>query len=270
MIRIIRAFFTNMLQGLLGPFQASLASRGLFWVLMRRDMVIRTHGTILGGLWPLLQPALQILGFWFLFDIVYSMRANVGPAFLNYLLVGMLPWLCVAEILSRAANMFAEFSPLYRRSPFPLAILPVLIMAIPCLVYMLVYFGVNLLLFDLKAALLSLPVFPLLMLWLLPLCYLFPVLGVFFKDFKQAVPFMLTLVMYMTPILYFRDMVPEKVGLLLMLNPIADLMALIHGLIQDMDMGPENFLRPLLLWLLLLGPAWLLFRRSAPHVRELL
>jgi lipopolysaccharide transport system permease protein len=53
-------------------------------------------------------------------------------------------------------------------------------------------------------------------------------------------------------------------------NPFADLMAVIHGLLQGMPFSAGNIIRPLLLWLLLMGPAWLLFVRAEPHMREAL
>lgn len=266
----IKGFLRNLLQGMITPFRTAAGNVSLLWILIKRDITARTSGTVLGGFWPVIQPALQVLGFWFLFDVVYGARLAAGQSFLEYLLVGILPWLCMAEVLSRSANMLMEFSPLYKRNPFPLEILPLLIMVIPGFVFTIVYFFVNLAMFGLGSALWSLVVIPALLLWLLPLSFLFPVLGLFVKDFAQAVPFLLMLFMYATPILYFPDMIPETVRAWLLLNPVADLMALVHGVVQGMEMNPFNLARPLILWVLLMAPAWLIFRRSLPHVREVL
>lgn len=270
MTAIISGYLRNVSQGLFAPFATAAANASLLWVLIRRDLANRTSGTLLGGFWPLIQTALQVAGFWFLFDVIYGMRFASGPSFLEYLLVGILPWLCLVEVLSRATGMLLEFSPLYKRNPFPLEILPVLIMVIPAVVFSLVYFAAILFLFGPGTALLALPVIPLLLLWLLPLCLILPVLGLFMKDFAQALPFLLTVAMYVTPILYFPAMLPDGAQPWLALNPFADLMALIHGLVQGQPVTPGNLLRPLVLWLALLGPAWLVFRRSLPHVREVL
>lgn len=272
MTRLISGYFHNFTGGLTTPFRAAAANASLLRVLIRRDIANRTSGTLLGGFWPLIQTALQVLGFWFLFDVIYGARlgGDAGPSFLEYLLVGILPWLCLVEVLVRSCNMLQEFSPLYKRNPFPLEILPLLIMVIPGAVFTAVYFFTCLLLFGWPAALASLPVIPLLLLWLLPLTLLFPVLGLFVKDFAQALPFLLMIAMYATPILYFPDMLPDTVRPWLLLNPFADVLALVHGAVQGMEVEAENLLRPLLLWLLLLGPAWMVFRRSQPHVREVL
>lgn len=269
-MNIVQSYARNVFHGVVTPFNSVLQNWSLYWMLVRRDIINRTSGTILGKLWPVVQPALQVLGYWFLFDIVFSMRANRGPAYLEYLLIGMLPWLCIAEILSRATLMFREFSPLYRRNPFPLEILPLLIMVIPCLVYAAVYVVLNFFLGGVQQALVSLIVMPMFMLWLLPLCLLLPVLGLFIRDFAQAVPFLLMITMFLTPILYFPSMLPDGVQRIIWINPFSDLMAVVHALLEDGPFSWLNLVRPFVIWVILLGPAWLVFRRSVPHIREVL
>lgn len=258
------------LQGLLLPWRAGLIHAPLLKMLLRREMITRTSGTVLGRLWPLLQPALQVLGFWFLFDIVYGMRMDRGSTFLEYLLTGMLPWLFLSEVLNRSAGMFREFSALFRRSPFPVELLPLLIMLIPALVYTLVFVLVSLLLYGPLAALRALPVIPLLLVWLLPFALICGVLGLFIRDFGQALPFVMMLLLYSTPILYFPDMLPDWMQHLLWLNPFAGLMAMIHGLVEGVRPAWPLIAAPVLLWVLALAPSWLLFRRSLPHLREVL
>ena len=269
-MNVVLGYSRNILQGLLTPYGSVLKHWALFRMLVKRDLLNRTSGTILGKLWPVVQPALQVLGYWFLFDIVFAMRANRGPEYLEYLLTGMIPWLCVAEVLNRATSMFREFSPLYRRNPFPLEILPLLVMTIPGLVYGTVYFFLNLFLGGVTSAMASLLVLPMLMLFLLPVCMLLPVLGLFIKDFAQVVPFLVMITMFMTPILYFPNQLPDGIRAFIWINPFSDLMAVIHGLVQGRDFSWINLARPFLVWLLLLGPAWLIFRRSIPHIREVL
>lgn len=269
-MKYIRAYSRNIFQGFFTPYQSVIAHWSLYRILVKRDIVSRTSGTVLGKFWPVVQPALQILGYWFMFDIVFAMRANRGPAYLEYLLTGILPWLCMAEILGRSTNLFREFSSLYRRNPFPLEILPLVIMAIPCIVYGAVYFMLNLLLGGMERALLSLLVLPVLMVWLLPFCLLLPVLGLFIKDFAQAVPFLIMITMFLSPVLYYPSMLPEAIQGFIWINPFADVMMVVHSLLPDIEVGWLNVGRPIIFWLLIMGPAWLVFRRSIPHIREVL
>jgi lipopolysaccharide transport system permease protein len=172
--------------------------------------------------------------------------------------------------LNRAVGMFREFGALYRRTPFPIEMLPILIMVVPGVVFTIVYALLCLLMFGLVAALKSLLVIPLLLLWLLPFVLLFSILGLFIRDFAQALPFVLTLIMYCTPILYFPEMLPAWYQDWIWLNPLADVMAVAHGLVQGTELTAFAVVRLLVLWIVLLVPSWLIFRRSMPHIREVL
>ncbi|MES2626956.1 MAG: ABC transporter permease [Pseudomonadota bacterium] len=264
------SIFSGLFGGVYMPFRACVKHASLLNMLVKREIIVRTSGTLLGKLWPLLQPALQVAGFWFLFGIVYGMRQDRGPGFLEFFLVGMLPWLCLSEVLNRSVGMFREFSALYRRTPFPIEILPILIMIIPGFVYTIIYGLLCLFIFGPAAAVNSLIVMPLLLLWLLPFVLLFSILGLFIRDFAQALPFFLTLIMYSTPILFLPEMLPAWYQEWLWLNPLADVMTAVHALVQGMPFNPLTAVRLLALWFVLLVPSWLLFRRSMPHIREVL
>lgn len=266
----VTSYFRNLRDGLLVPLRSCVAHASLLRMLVRRDLISRTSGTLLGKLWPLLQPALQVFGFWFLFDVVWGARMDRGEGFLQYLLISLLPWLLLAEVLTRSAGLFREFAALYRRTPFPVELLPLLIAIIPGTVYAVVFCGVVFAFEGPVAALQSLIVVPLLLLWLLPLMLLFSVLGVFVRDFAQALPFVLTLIMYCTPILYFPNMLPEGFARALWLNPFADIVATIHAVVGPAAVDWDKVARLAGLWLLLLAPCWAIFRRSVPHVREVL
>lgn len=252
------------------PLLAPLRQRALVRMLLKRDLATRTSGTLMGRLWPLLQPALQVLGFWFLFAVVYDMRNVRGAGFAQYMLLSMLPWLCFAEVLGRATGLFREFSSLFARSPFPLEVLPSLTLMMPALVYTPVLAITALWLLGPLAAIKSLVVIPLLLIWTLPLVLLCATTGLFVRDFGQALPFLLTLWMYLTPILYFPDMLPAAMRQWLWVNPMADWMALFHGWLDDTALSLQSAARLLVIWLLLLVPCWLWFRRTLLHVRELL
>jgi lipopolysaccharide transport system permease protein len=267
---IVAQFGRDLRDALLQPPLACREHAGLLRMLVKREVVNRSSGTVLGKLWPLLQPALQVLGFWFVFDIVYGTSELRGSDFLEYLLAGILPWLLLTEVLTRSAHLFREFAALYRRSPFPIELLPLLILVIPGAVYGIVYAAVVLAFHGPLAALAALLVVALLLLWLLPLLWLFAVLGLFLRDFAQALPFVLMLIMYATPILYFPDMLPPGMQEWLWLNPFADLVAVIHAAVEPGAIDWNSVARLAVIWLVLLAPCRAVFRRSLPHVREVL
>ena len=263
-------FARNAVAGLVEPFKILFTQRTLLRLLIKRDIANRTAGTMLGGLWMLAQPALQMLAFWFLLDFVLKVRFPGQVSFVNYFLIGMVPWVLIAEVLGRSMTVLSEFSPLYRRSVFPLSILPVIPLILAALIYGTVFALTVTVLEGPAQALASVGIIAVLVVWLLPFCYLLAVIGLFVKDVAQVFPFVLTMVLYLTPILYMPEMLPEELRAFLAFNPFADVMALIHAALQGQPFSAGQWLRPLLLWALLLAPAWVLFRRTEPHMREAL
>lgn len=252
------------------PLLAVLRYPSLVRMLVQRELATRTSGTSLGRLWPLLQPALQVVGYWFLYAVVFDMRNLRGPGYLQYFMLGLLPWMCFAEVMSRATSMFREFSTLYARAPFPLEVLPSVILVIPAVVYTPVLALAAWWLVGGIAAAKALLIIPLILVWALPILLLCAVTGLFVRDFGQALPFMLMLLSFLTPIFYMPDMLPAAVSKWMWLNPMADWMAVIHAWITGAALPMDSLWRLLGLWLLLLAPAWLWFRRTLLHVRELL
>lgn len=251
------------------PLVSLWTHKDLFLALVKRDLAEKTSGTVLGAFWLLAQPALQVLAFWFLLDVILQVRFPGNIAFVDYFLIGMIPWICVNEVLNRSIRLYQEFHSIFAKTPFPLEVLPLLIIAIAVLIYTPIYMAVAFLLHGMQAVLPALAVMLIIALWLLPISYLFSILGVFIRDFAQAVPFILTMTLYLTPILYMPQMVPEAFQHYLVFNPIADLMLVVHGIVE-----PETgfvwpaALRLFIEWLVILAPAWWMFQRSKKHIRD--
>jgi len=266
----LKRYLVATYAGLKMPWQAALTHRHLLFLLIKRDITTRTSGTLLGDAWLLLQPALQIFGFWFLLDVVLKVKFPSGVTFVDYFLIGMLPWIFIAEVLSRSLNVLSEFSSLYRRAVFPIVILPFFPILLSSLLYALV---MSLTIGFLRGAgemwIGSVVIF-MLGIWLMPLCYLLSIIGLFLKDIGQFFPFLITLTLYLTPILYLPQLIPPSMQWVLAVNPVADLIALVHASIEGLPWNWANIVRPLSFWLLLLGPTAVLFRRAEPQVREML
>jgi len=251
------------------PFKEVIANRDLFIALLKRDFTNRTSGAGLGAFWLLAQPALQVVAFWFLLDVILRVRFPGNVSFLDYFLIGMIPWVCLSEVMQRSVRLYGEFAAIFKKTPFPLALLPILSITISVIIYTPIYIGVAFILYDWSVILPALLVMLIIFIWLIPVIYLFSVLGLFIRDFAQVIPFILTMSMYVTPILYMPQMVPEQYQFYLAYNPFADLIALFHSLVEQKQL-PENAIiyRMFFEWLLLLAPAWWLFNRSKKHIRE--
>jgi len=269
-LRVIKGWLFATKNGLVEPLQNAYRHRRLIIMLARRDIVGRTSGTMLGAGWLLLQPALQLIGFWFLLDVVVKVRLTGGLSFLEYFLIGMLHWFFIAEVLQRSLSIYHEYAGIYQKMPFPLAILPILTLLMSTIIFAtinglaaFIFIGIS----SVPIAILNIFI---LALWLIPFSYILGIVGIFLKDVAQFFPFLITFVMYLAPIMYQPEMLPVSMRWVLDINPFADLIILIHAGLQGLKWESINVIRPLVIWLFLLGPAWALFRRSEPHIREML
>ena len=270
LFNFLKRYFIATYTGLYSPFKAAYKHRYLLFLLIKRDINTRTSGTFLGDAWLLFQPALQILGFWFLLDVVLKIKFPGRVAFVDYFLIGMLSWFFISDVLSRSLNVLTEFGGLYQRTVFPIVILPLLPLFLSATLYTVVMAITAAILEGVSTVPIAIISILSLTIWLLPFCYLLSILGLFLKDVGQIFPFIISITLYLTPILYMPSQIPEQMQWILVVNPVADLMALIHAGLQDLPWHDGNLWRPLGLWLFLLGPAWVLFRRAESHIREML
>ncbi len=269
-LNICSSSIANFFEGILRPAQLLWAERALVRMLLRREIASRTAGTFLGATWLVAQPALQILGMWFFLTVVLRVRTTGTLPFMDYFLVGMICWTMLSEIWQRSTTVLVEFSTLYHKTIFPIAVLPLLPILVSGTIYSLVLTVVAGWLDGPMAALAAMCTIVLLLIWTVPIAYGLAVLGLFVREVRQTIPFVITVFMYLTPILYMPQQLPEYLRDWSAINPMADCMALVHAIVQGQDYSLGNIMRPLCLWLIITPLAWLLFKRSESHMREAL
>lgn len=242
--------------------RAIWGARALVWVLTRREVAARHAGTALGVLWPYLQPLLTVAAYYLVFDLVFAMRTGAGAdahAVGTFLVVGALPWMAFCDAVSRGMNSLIEAGSLLQKNPLP----PVLFATRAVLASSLI-FGPLLLLvalvygplhhFDL-AVLALLPLLLLQLLLSLLLGYLLAILAAALRDVVQVVGFLLSVGIYLTPILFPLNMFPEAWRWVLWLNPMAGLViGYQHTLLQGVWPPPSVWVVTLA-WLALIGLA---------------
>ena len=114
----------------------------------------------------------------------------------------MLPWLFFSEVLNRSLNVLSEFGALYQRSRFPVSVLPLLPLVLNLVIYLPIYLIVAIYFQGMIAGLKAVAVLLTLFVWAVPFAYLLAVIGLFIRETRQVFPFFLTMVLYVTPILY--------------------------------------------------------------------
>lgn len=205
-------------------------ARALVWVLTQRELAARHTGTAAGVVWPYLQPLLTVAAYYLVFDIVFAMRLSEGApthAVGTYLIVGALPWMAFCDAVSRGMGSLLDAGGLLQKNPLP----PVLFTARAVLASALIYGPLLALvavaytpLHGFAPAVLSLvPLLALQLMLCLLLGYLLAILAAALRDTVQLVGFLLSVGIYLSPILFPMTLFPERWRWVLWLNPMTGL-----------------------------------------------
>lgn len=196
--------------------------------LARRDLRNRYLGSFSGGLWALFQPLVQLAVYAFVFGYVLKARvpgAN-APSYVTFLVVAMWPWIAFAEAVTRGATAIQDNASLIGKVALPrasLVLAPVLAsfaihgagFAALLIVLMLSGTGV-----APAGLVLYAPAFALLFVFALGLALLLAALQVFVRDIAPALPQLLMLWMFLSPVFYAREQqLPGALSAVLDFNP---------------------------------------------------
>lgn len=201
--------------------------RDLLYFLMWRDVKIRYKQTALGVAWAVLQPLLTMLIFTLFFGKVAKIPSN-GHPYALFAFAGLVPWTFFSNAVANAGSSLVNNSALISKVYFPRLIMPAAAV-LAGLVDLGASFAVMLGLaafYGVGAGwnLLALPVLVLLtMLLATAIGLFFAALNVKYRDIRYALPFVIQLGMFATPIIYPLSMVHQQWRWVLTLNPMAGL-----------------------------------------------
>lgn len=199
--------------------------RELFYVLAWRDIAVRYKQTVIGILWALLRPLLTMVVFTVIFGKLAKLPTVGSAPYALLVLAGMLPWTFFSTALAEASGSLVGNANLISKVYFPRLIVPAaavitsfvdFLIGFAILVGMMLWYrfvpGWQALLlpgFAVIAFLASLGPG----LWI-------TALNVRFRDFRYIIPFVVQLGLYVSPVGFSSDIVPEKWRLLYSLNPM--------------------------------------------------
>lgn len=193
--------------------------------LVNRDIKIQYKRSLLGISWSLITPLMQLVVYYFVFRLAFSLDI---PNYAAFAFSGMLVWTWFQMSLFRGASTITDSRELIRQPGFPVAILPVVavstnfihfLISLPILLVFLLTSGLGF-----KLALFTLPaLFAVQFLFTLSLTYLVAALNVTFRDTQHILGVLLNLFFYLTPIFYDIKIVPARYLSIYYLNPMTHL-----------------------------------------------
>jgi lipopolysaccharide transport system permease protein len=197
--------------------------------LVKRDFVGRYKGSMLGIVWSLFNPLLMLAIYTFVFSVAFQARWGIGEqskiGFAVVLFSGMIVHSFFAECLNRAPGLITSHANYVKRVVFPLELLSMMTL-FSALLHLLVSFAVLLAFcllagIEVHAGTLTLPLVLLpLTLMTLGLSWILASLGVYLRDLSQIVGVITTVALFLAPVFYPIEALPEAWRTLLIWNPI--------------------------------------------------
>jgi lipopolysaccharide transport system permease protein len=198
--------------------------RHLFAILIWRSLKVRYQQTVIGVAWALLQPIMFALVFTVIFGQLAGIPTN-GIPYPIFVMSGLVVWLFVSQSFSQASSSVVLNAHLVTRIYFPRFLLPMTAIATAlvdflismCLLLLLMFwYGVAPSIgiwFFLPMLLVAIATVLGLSLWL-------SALYVPFRDVGHLLPFLVTIWMFLSPVVYPSSLLPQKYSFLYALNPI--------------------------------------------------
>lgn len=261
------------------------ASRNLHLLveLVRRDFSMRFAGSALGVAWAVLQPLSLVILYWFVFTVIFPAAGGGGRFraadlaggtgnYVLFLIAGLVPWLGFNEGVIRGTTSIVENSAMVRRLTFRSEVLVVvpnlsaILFELVGLALLFLYIGLN------GGSLWGIWVLPfaiLLQLMLqVGLAWILATVHVFFRDVLPILGFVLSILFYLSPILYA---VPARWETFFFWNPLTPLFGLFRSAALSAPLPSAGSI--VLLMVVALGAFGLglaLFRRAQPSLADLI
>ncbi len=198
--------------------------RELFYFLVWRDIKIRYKQTFLGATWALIRPLMGMVVFTLVFNKLVGFSVK-GVPYLLFTFCGVVAWNFFSEGVTNASQSLLANANLVSKVYFPRIIIPAAAIlsglvdfsiAFILALLLMVYFQ-----FVPTATIFLFPLFVLLTIVVsLGIGFLFSSISVQYRDVGHALPFIIQVLFWITPVGYAASKIPPSYQLIYWLNPI--------------------------------------------------
>lgn len=199
--------------------------RELFLILAWRDIAVRYKQTAIGILWAILRPLLTMVVFTVIFGRIARLPSDGGAPYALMVFAALLPWSLFSNALNESASSLINNANLIGKVYFPRMIVPAATLVTAFIDFLISF----VLLLGMMAwyrfapgwQILLLPAFIVMAL----LASLGPglwitALNVKYRDFRYVIPFVVQFGLYVSPVGFSSNVIPEQWRLLYSLNPM--------------------------------------------------
>jgi lipopolysaccharide transport system permease protein len=199
-------------------------AREVCLMLALRHIKVRYRQAVLGGIWAVLQPLAAALVFTFVFRNMVG--ETYGVPYILFAYAGMLVWILLASTVAEASTILVDSSHLITKVYFPRLLVPLsalgftlldFLLGLVVLTVFMIWFGVVPGLGALLLPLVALGVVG----CAVGISALLAALTVKYRDFKFVIPFALQLWLFLSPVIYPVERLPEWVQKVIIINPMS-------------------------------------------------
>lgn len=199
---------------------------------VKKDIRGKYKGSFLGVLWSFINPLLSVLVYAIVFQ--YIMRFNIEH-YLIYLISGIIPWTFFTTSLNSGINSILYNGNIIKKVYFPRIILPIssvtsalINFLISCIIIFLftIFSGVGI---SINLIFLAIVVIVQYILCL-GIVFILSAIEIYVKDIEHIINFFISMLFYVTPILYTPEAVPENMRFLLKYNPMSYIIESYHDI----------------------------------------
>ncbi len=198
--------------------------RDLIWVLLKKEIRVRYKNTVLGYAWSVLNPLAFAAAFYVLFKVFVRIQMENYALFL---ICGLFPWQWFQNSVSLSSQHFLGNASLIKKVRFPREFLVLsgvlndllhFLASLPVIVFFLLLFGSG----PSWAWFWQIPAMLAVQLaFSYGLALLVATCNLFVRDLERLIGILLLLWLYLTPVMFPVDMIPERFRWCLYANPMA-------------------------------------------------
>ena len=202
------------------------AQRDLILLLVEKNLTVRYKRSILGLLWTLINPLLTSLVLWMVFVQIFRARLADGSQFAPYVLAGVLLMNFFNQAFMQATESIASGMGILQKvyvRPHVFALAAAISNSINFILGLFALAVVSLLVGQGISFLAPLTILVILSMVGLTvgLSLMTSILFIRFNDFKNIIAVLLQLLYYLTPVMYPKDILNDKIRLIVSFNPLA-------------------------------------------------
>lgn len=255
-------------------------NRYLLWQLIQKDFSQKYKGSILGILWSVLVPLFMLAIYTFVFSEVFETRWETGNSdryqFALVMFCGLSIFNMVSEVMNRSTTLISSHVNYVKKVIFPLELLPVVITTtafFSCVISYGVLLVGELILYHYIPWTVWKILFNFIPLFILNvgISLLISAISVYLKDIANAISIIVMALMYLSPVFYSLEAVPENFRVICELNPLTYMIenarrVVLYG--QNLDIS--YFLRAVIAAVIMYGIGKVVFDRTREGFADVL